>query len=172
MVVEDWPIEVVVETVTDLPPLNLGAAPAETAETGEAPPSDLVTEEEVRAALRWVTDRLADLTGEPKDRAMEWELDLTAPGVTRMLNEWFPDVARQIKQWDPRRAGEWLPPWTGLLLMVLRRVAPRVLEGSVITWMDRIAGWLDGLWTGAPTHSGTSSPPASVTGSAVPGSRG
>jgi hypothetical protein len=170
VVVSDWPVEVDVQTLEDLPPLDLGPAPG----VAEEPPSaveaqDVITEQEARQAIRWVTDRLADLTGEPKDRAMEWELDLAAPGVARMLNEWFPDVARQIKAWDPRRAGEWLPPWAGILIMVVRRAAPRVLEGSVIEWMDRIAGWLESLWTGGTTGGGTALPTNSAPSSGTHG---
>lgn len=151
MVVDvDIPIDVEVVTVSDLPPLTLTPPPeaAEAPPAGPAPDDGLITEAEVRQALVWVTDRLAEITGEPKDRAAEWELQLTAPGVARMLNEWFPSVAAAIKQWSPAEWPQKLPPWTGLLLMIVRRVAPRVAEGVVIEWIDRVFGWIDRAWSG------------------------
>lgn len=132
--------------VTAAPPLR-NVEPMAIGAPGEGTPGTLgspeaapnpvtLTEDQVSAAIVALCDTLARMSGDPADRAQPWELAITVPGTTRLLNRWAPWIGRSISQWDPKKAGGRWPDWGGLVLMAAARVAPRMFEGRAIEWVQ------------------------------------
>lgn len=126
-------IRVVAADLAPAPDLEIpstGALPAEIADAGPW------REEDVRRYIRWACDAVADMTGEETDRAADWEVDLTAPGATRMLNRYAPWVGTVAKKWVPGGGDNAWPDWMGIVLMAAARAAPRILEGRAVDWVQ------------------------------------
>lgn len=131
-------------TVVDVPALDIPEPVGGLDVTEAPPPAGQWQEADVRAGIAWLCNQLADLTGAEADRAADWELDLTVPGVTRMLNQWAPGAGGWLADWRPGGEMAW-PDWAGILLMALKRTAPRALaarfEGPAVTWLMTAAGY-------------------------------
>jgi hypothetical protein len=109
-------------------------------------------EEDVRSGLVWICDRLADWSGEDSDRAQPWELDITVPGTTRLLNRFLPMGGQWLREWKPGGEESKWPDWGGLVLMAAARTAPRIFEGRLMDW------WTLSRNRATPSEAG---PPAS-----------
>lgn len=119
--------------VVDAAPMQLDTARSPAA----AEPTSGWREDDVRAALSWICDRLAEVSHDDSDRAQPWELDLTVPGTTRILNRYAAWAGNWMQEWRPGGEGSKWPDWAGIVMMAAARAMPRLFEGRLISYWQQ-----------------------------------